>query len=133
MNSDEQTSGISEPATPGDIAPARSTGSGQTTTTGDIRAGRQMLTGRSAQAALSLTSMTPSQLAWRKMKKNKLALLSSAVLIAMYVTAIFAQFVAPYTIRPRISLPVFVPPLRSIGSRGRLSTTRQGGSISIIL
>lgn len=111
MNSDEQTSGISEPATPGDIAPARSTGSGQTTTTGDIRAGRQMLTGRSAQAALSLTSMTPSQLAWRKMKKNKLALLSSAVLIAMYVTAIFAQFVAPYDYQTQDIPSSFRPPI----------------------
>jgi len=64
--------------------------------TQDTRAERQMLTGLSAKAAKSLSSKTPTQLAWRKLRKNRLAVLSLAILIVMYLTAFFGQFIAPY-------------------------------------
>ena len=36
------------------------------------------------------------QLMWRKLKKHKLAKLSLAVLAILYITALFADFFAPY-------------------------------------
>lgn len=39
------------------------------------------------------------QLAWRKFRRNKLALVGSVILIVMYLGAIFAGFLAPYGVR----------------------------------
>ncbi len=41
---------------------------------------------------------TPLQLAWRQLKRYKLALLSGAVLIVVYVVMVFAEFLAPYAL-----------------------------------
>lgn len=40
---------------------------------------------------------TEWQLAWRQLKKHRLALVGGVVLILMYLLAIFADFIAPYT------------------------------------
>lgn len=60
------------------------------------RAGQQMLTGRAARA-LPAKSLTPTQLAWRQLRKNKLAVAGGVVLIILYITALFAPFLAPYS------------------------------------
>src|SRR5437764_3911255 len=57
------------------------------------RAGRQLLTGRAAQLPPSLS---PSRLAWRKLKKNRAALAGGVVVIVLYAMALFAPFLAPY-------------------------------------
>jgi peptide/nickel transport system permease protein len=57
-------------------------------------AARQALTGRAARE-LSV-SKTPTQLAWRELKKNKLAVASLWTLIFFYFIALFGQFFAPF-------------------------------------
>lgn len=58
------------------------------------RAGGQALTGRAARKLHA--SNTPSQLAWRELKKNKLAIISLWMLAAFYFIALFGQFFAPF-------------------------------------
>src|SRR5687767_5536799 len=60
----------------------------------DARARQQILTGRAA--ALSPVSLSPGQLAWRRLKKNRVAMLGGVILLVMYTMALFAPFIAPY-------------------------------------
>lgn len=60
----------------------------------DLRAERQMLTGRAARDLAPPQS--PMQLAWRQLKKNKLAILGLWILAFMYSIALFGQFFAPF-------------------------------------
>jgi peptide/nickel transport system permease protein len=53
-----------------------------------------------------------SQLIWRKFKKHKLALISSGLLVVLYVVAIFAPFIAPYSANEKDSKLLNVPPQR---------------------
>ncbi len=73
------------------------------------RAKGQMLTGRAA--GLSAQPLTPAQLAWRKLRKNKLALAGGVLLILLYATALFAQFLAPYDYAAQDPLASFRPPM----------------------
>ncbi len=73
------------------------------------RAGRQMLTGRAA--GLAARPLTPVQLVWRKLRKNKLALAGGVLLILLYLTALFAQFLAPYDYAAQDPLASFRPPM----------------------
>ena len=43
-----------------------------------------------------LNFLTPRQLAWRRFKRHRLALISAVVLIVMYLVTGFAEFFAPY-------------------------------------
>src|SRR5437899_2514466 len=43
-----------------------------------------------------LGALSYRQLVWRRFQKSKLGLLGGAVLLLFYVTAIFAEFFAPY-------------------------------------
>ncbi|MBW3637565.1 MAG: hypothetical protein KY445_14045, partial [Armatimonadetes bacterium] len=57
-------------------------------------ANAQLLTGRAAQ---NLTPpQSPLQLAWRQLRKNKLAIAGLWILAFMYFIAIFGQFFAPF-------------------------------------
>jgi peptide/nickel transport system permease protein len=58
------------------------------------QAGRQVLTGRGARVLVA--SQTPSQLAWRELRKNKLAVISLWMLAIFYFIALFGQFFAPF-------------------------------------
>jgi peptide/nickel transport system permease protein len=60
------------------------------------QATNQLLTGKAARATLTVP-LSPSKLAWRKLKKNKLALVGGVVLIVLYFIALFAPFLAPYS------------------------------------
>jgi peptide/nickel transport system permease protein len=48
------------------------------------------------RAARLPPSLSPSRLAWRKLKKNRLAVTGGAVVILLYAIALFAPFLAPY-------------------------------------
>ena len=52
------------------------------------------------------------QLMWRKFARNRMALLSGAVLILLYLGTIFAGFVAPYGVQNGDSTLSFAPPVR---------------------
>ncbi len=65
-------------------------------TSGEARAGRQFLTGRAARV-LARGEMSPGRLAWRELKKNRVAMLGLWTLVVLYLVAIFAQFLAPYS------------------------------------
>ena len=78
----------------------------------DDRAGRQMLTGRAARFALSATPLTPAQLTWRKLRKNKLAVAGGGLLAVLYAVALFAQFLAPYDYNGQEAGAPFRPPMR---------------------
>ncbi len=60
----------------------------------DRRAAGQMLTGRAARDLP--VARSPIQLAWRELKKNRLAILGLWTLCALYLTAILGQFIAPF-------------------------------------
>ena len=51
-------------------------------------------------------------LMWWKFKKHKLAILSSFVIILLYLVAAFAEFIAPYDLHKRYIKFVFTPPQR---------------------
>ncbi len=56
---------------------------------------RQLLTGAAARGLADMPS-SPLGLAWRQLRKNRIAVWSGVVLLALYFTALIAPFVAPY-------------------------------------
>jgi peptide/nickel transport system permease protein len=50
------------------------------------------------------------QLMWWKLRKHKLAMVSSVVLIIFYLIALFCEFIAPYDLNKRSTAYVFTPP-----------------------
>ena len=63
---------------------------------------------------------TPAQLAWRQLRKHRMALIGGAVLAVLYFMVVFAEFLAPYTLdyadRERFYHPPVVP--RSYDAQG---------------
>lgn len=59
-------------------------------------------------------------LAWRKFKKNRLALFSGALLVILYLMTLFSGFIAPYEADHRFGGRDFVPPqsIRFFGEDG---------------
>ncbi|MGQ0548382.1 MAG: ABC transporter permease [Armatimonadota bacterium] len=55
---------------------------------------------------------TPAQLAWRQLRRHRIALLGGAVLVVLYFMAIFAEFLAPYTLDYADRNKFFHPPIR---------------------
>src|SRR4030095_3685172 len=43
-------------------------------------------------------SLSPRQLAWRQLKKNRFAMVGGGILCILYLLAIFAEFLAPYPV-----------------------------------
>ncbi|MGH2404738.1 MAG: hypothetical protein ACRDGN_09760, partial [bacterium] len=66
-----------------------------------------------AEAVVRAEIRTPSQLAWRQLRKHRFALGGGAVLVILYFMAIFAEFLAPYSLdfadRSRFFHPPIVP------------------------
>ena len=62
----------------------------------DERAARQALTGRAAKTLSSLDSLSPRQLAWRELRKNRWAMTGLWLLGVLYFIALFGQFFAPF-------------------------------------
>ena len=50
------------------------------------------------------------KLMWRKLRKHKLAMVSSVVLLLLYLIAVFCEFTAPYGRSQRFISYVFAPP-----------------------
>lgn len=63
---------------------------------GDERAKRQFLTGRAARDLTPPDSQSPLRLAWRQLRKNRLAMVGLWTLVCLYLIAIFGQFIAPF-------------------------------------
>jgi len=64
---------------------------------------------------------TPLQLAWRQLRRYKLALISGAALAVIYVIMLFAEFVAPYGLDFTDRRLFYAPPVgvHLIDARGR--------------
>jgi peptide/nickel transport system permease protein len=61
------------------------------------RAERQVLTGRAARMARDADApMSPSQLAFRELRRNRLAMIGLWTLIVLYAMALLAPFISPY-------------------------------------
>lgn len=64
---------------------------------------------------------TPRQLAWRQLRKHRIALIGGAVLLVLYGMSLFADFIAPYSLdfsdRTKFYHPPTVP--RFIDAEGR--------------
>jgi peptide/nickel transport system permease protein len=68
----------------------------------------------------AVEAMTPAQerfymasqwrMMWWKLKRHRLAVISGAVLLAMYVSILFSEFLAPYALRTRHVDFIFAPP-----------------------
>jgi peptide/nickel transport system permease protein len=76
----------------------------------DRKAQGQALTGRAAR--LSAISLSPTQLALRRLRKNRLAVFGGWVLIVMYAMAILAPFIAPYGFASQDPDASYRPPMR---------------------
>jgi len=61
------------------------------------------------------------QLVWTKFKKHRLAIVGMVILLILYSTAIFAEFIAPYVPTDRREKFIFAPPqqIRFIDEEGR--------------
>lgn len=55
-------------------------------------------------------SASPWRLMWWKLCRHRLALVSGAVLLALYLAAAFAEFIAPYNLHTRHTDYLFAPP-----------------------
>jgi peptide/nickel transport system permease protein len=58
-----------------------------------------------------LSTLTPRQLAWRRFKRHRLALVSGGFLIALYVMAALCEFIAPYATETRNAGAINAPPM----------------------
>lgn len=47
---------------------------------------------------------------WRRFRRNKIAMLGGVVVLIYYVIALFANFIAPYTLQTRFVKQVYLPP-----------------------
>ena len=68
----------------------------ETPTPANRRAQGQFLTGRAARE-LDAGALSPGKLAWRQLRKNKLAMIGLWTLVALYSMAILAPFLSPYS------------------------------------
>lgn len=74
-------------------------------------------------AALEAERRTPRQLAWRRFRKNRLAVASAVVVAMFYLMAVFAPFLSPYHHDEKFTKLRFSPPQRIhfFDEDGRLS------------
>jgi peptide/nickel transport system permease protein len=52
------------------------------------------------------------QLMWRKFRRNRAAIVGGTVIVLFYLAALFADFLAPYTLEDRLTKYSFMPPQR---------------------
>jgi peptide/nickel transport system permease protein len=52
------------------------------------------------------------RLVWRKFRRNKMALVGGTVILLFYLGALFANFLAPYTLTTRFTKSIYMPPQR---------------------
>ena len=72
-----------------------------------------MIERRPAVAPAAPRPRSPRDLAWRQLRRHRLAMIGGAILVALYGLALFADFVAPYSLdfadRDRFYHPPIVP------------------------
>ncbi len=95
-----------EPGTSGSAPPEPTSASSEgqlaaspaisTQSVADARAARQGLTGRAARNLPTPTAESPTQLAWRQLRKNRWAMTGMWLLAFLYFIALFGQFFAPF-------------------------------------
>jgi len=82
-----------------------------------------LLEGSGWQATALPRGRSPLALAWRQLRKHRVALVGGGILIVLYVLAIFADFVAPYSLdwtdRARFYHPPVLP--RIVDAQGHIS------------
>lgn len=75
-----------------------------------------------ARASVAQAHRTPRALAWRQLRKHRIALIGAGILLVLYTLALFANFVAPYSLdfadRDRFYHPPVLP--RFVDAEGRL-------------
>ena len=64
-----------------------------------------------AREASALATVTPRQLAWRRFKRHRLALVSAWVLAALYLGGLLCEFIAPYAPEARNVAAINAPPM----------------------
>jgi ABC-type dipeptide/oligopeptide/nickel transport system permease subunit len=97
-------------------------------------------TGGEKSAKPEFQVLTPFQLAWRRFRKNKLAMIGAVIVILFLIMAIFAPVIAPYPY-DKTSYNVFVAPGKMAGhllgtddaGRDFLSRLIWGGNTSLIV
>ena len=65
-----------------------------------------------SSAVAAIDTLTPRQLAWRRFKRHRLAMIAAATLAFLYGTALFCEFIAPYGTEYRNVKAVNAPPMR---------------------
>lgn len=74
------------------------------------------------RAPAALRARTPRALAWRQLRKHRIAMIGGLILAVFYVLMLFADFVAPYSLdyadRERFYHPPLIP--RLIDAEGRV-------------
>lgn len=70
-----------------------------------------------------MTVRTPLQLAWRQLRKHRIAIVGGVILVVMYTMALFADFLSPYSLDFTDRSKFFHPPvvLRFLDAGGRFS------------
>ena len=64
-----------------------------------------------ARGEAMLATVSPRQLAWRRFKRHKLALISAWVLAVLYAGALVCEFIAPYSPQTRNVAAINAPPM----------------------
>jgi len=84
---------------------------------------RDLAAARSAaqQQREAARARTPLQLAWRQLRRHRLALLSGAALVVIYAVMVFAEFLAPYALDFSDRTLFYAPPVgvHLVDARGR--------------
>lgn len=70
-----------------------------------------------------MTVRTPLQLAWRQLRKHRVAIVGGVILVVMYTMALFADFLSPYSLDFTDRSKFFHPPvvLRFLDAGGRFN------------
>ena len=61
-------------------------------------------------ASKDWVSLSQWQLIWRRFKRSRIALVGGIVLLVFYLSAIFANFLAPYDVSTRFTNQIYAPP-----------------------
>ncbi|HEY6102386.1 MAG TPA: ABC transporter permease [bacterium] len=77
---------------------------------------------QTTEAIRAVAPRTPAQLAWRQLRRHRLALIGGAILIILYSMSLFADFIAPYSLDTSDRAKFYHPPTipRLVDGSGRL-------------
>jgi len=84
---------------------------------------RQLIARSGRQAAARARNRTPMAMAWQQLRKHRIAMLGGSILLILYTLAIFADFVAPYSLDWSARSHFYHPPIlpRFVDAEGRFS------------